>query len=263
MIKKNFLICLTGLPASGKTSFAHALKLILEKNLKLMKVNIIDPDEIRKKLYPEIFDPTQEQHVRNKNVHDIKHALQEGFIVISDDLNYYTSMRHDLKEISENVGVTFYIVHISTPFERCLKWNEKRGKPIPDQVIFKIREKFDAFGKYSWDYPDAIYDLSQYDNLDDVAEDFLDIIMKDSMGSRNSELEKAKINYNSNLDHERIDRITRMVVGEILQNPESLSKKKDILEYRKKYIKASLNKSLSKLEIITSFKEYLEKKLKI
>ena len=46
LVNRNFLICLTGLPASGKTTFAKVLKLILEKRLTDLSVQIIDPDII-------------------------------------------------------------------------------------------------------------------------------------------------------------------------------------------------------------------------
>ncbi|MFX0037572.1 MAG: adenylyl-sulfate kinase, partial [Candidatus Hermodarchaeota archaeon] len=50
MNKNNLLICLTGLPASGKTTFANCLKDALEKKFIDLIVKIIDPDLIRKNL---------------------------------------------------------------------------------------------------------------------------------------------------------------------------------------------------------------------
>ena len=102
IITKNFLIILTGLPASGKTTFARMLKKGLEKKINSHKIKIIDPDEIRTSLSYGKFDPTKEQIVREKNLAKVEKSLKEGYIVISDDLNYYTSMRHDLKNISDD-----------------------------------------------------------------------------------------------------------------------------------------------------------------
>ncbi|MFX1258837.1 MAG: adenylyl-sulfate kinase, partial [Promethearchaeota archaeon] len=105
MVKNNFLICLTGLPASGKTTFANQLKDIIEKRINNFKVKVVDPDKIRGNLTPHEFNYNNEQIIRKKNLEDIQNGLKQGYIVISDDLNYYTSMRHDLKEIAENLGL--------------------------------------------------------------------------------------------------------------------------------------------------------------
>jgi len=160
LIKDNFLICLVGLPASGKTTFAYQLKETIEKLIENFDVIIIDPDKIRNQLSPKKFDYRKEQIVRERNFKAIYASLQDKNIVISDDLNYYSSMRHDLKEIADKLEVKFFIIHITTPLKTCLNWNKKRGKPIPNKVIKKVYNKFDKFDKYNWDYPIIEYDPS-------------------------------------------------------------------------------------------------------
>ncbi|MHA1487012.1 MAG: AAA family ATPase, partial [Promethearchaeota archaeon] len=93
--KTNFLIILVGLPASGKTTFAYKLKEKLESDFQ-NNVKIIDPDIIRDKAFPNRFDFKNEPKIREKNIKSVRKHLIEGHIVISDDLNYYSSMRHDL-----------------------------------------------------------------------------------------------------------------------------------------------------------------------
>ncbi|GAH04672.1 unnamed protein product [marine sediment metagenome] len=93
LVNKNFLICLTGLPASGKTTFASKLKEILEKKFTKLTVSIIDPDIIRHTMAPNKFNYTLEPIVRERNLTEITKELSKGNIVISDDLNYYSSMR--------------------------------------------------------------------------------------------------------------------------------------------------------------------------
>ena len=61
LIKDNFLICLVGLPASGKTTFAYQLKGTIEKNIENFNVIIIDPDKIRDQLSPNKFDHSKER----------------------------------------------------------------------------------------------------------------------------------------------------------------------------------------------------------
>ena len=153
LIKDNFLICLVGLPASGKTTFAYQLKGTIEKNIENFNVIIIDPDKIRDQLSPKKFDHRIEQSVRERNFKAINTSLKDNNIVISDDLNYYSSMRHDLKKIADRLEIKFFIIHIATPLKICLNWNKKRGKPIPKSVIKKVYNKFDTFDKYNWDHP--------------------------------------------------------------------------------------------------------------
>ena len=149
-----------GLPASGKTTFADFLK----KKLNLyfhVEVKIIDPDLLRDPFSLKIFNFQKEPRIREQTLENVRKYLKKGRIVISDDLNYYTSMRHDLKSIADDLDINFYIIHISTPLELCLKRNEERGKPIPNKVIQKIHDKFDNFKKYRWDYPFKTYSTTQ------------------------------------------------------------------------------------------------------
>lgn len=263
LVNKNFLICLTGLPASGKTTFASKLKEILEKKFTKLTVSIIDPDIIRHTMAPNKFNYTLEPIVRERNLTEITKELSKGNIVISDDLNYYSSMRHDLKNLAENFNVNFFIIHISTPFETCLTWNEIRGEPIPNTTIKKINRKFDNFGKYSWDYPEAIYDISRIQDLNKEIEDLVERI-KNKVSTSKEILEKEdRVKEFFNLDNENLDKITRVYVGKLLQNSEFISMKKNIIKTRKLFVKLYKNKSLKESEIANIFKEYLEKRLNI
>ncbi|MFX1378832.1 MAG: AAA family ATPase [Promethearchaeota archaeon] len=260
MNNKNFLICLAGLPASGKTVFANKLRISLKKIFKDLKVEIIDPDIIRKNLTSNQFEYEKEHIVRNRNLEIIRSALEQGKIVIADDLNYYSSMRHDLKEIADALDLNFYIIHIATPIEICLKWNEKRGEPIPKEVINKIQDKFDEFNRYNWDNPIVTYDLSQID-LDIVVRDFLAKLENNIMNMKQSPIiEKYSFSYNKY--NENLDKITRTYVGKLVLNPDLFPLKKKIFKLRKNFIKKNKNKALSEAEILKSFKSYLEKILK-
>ena len=263
MLKKNFLICLVGLPASGKTSFAKNFKKFLEQNRDNPKVKIIDPDIIRDALTPDKFDYQQEQLVRKYNLGEVKKGLKEGYIVISDDLNYYSSMRHDLKLITEDVNLSFFIIHISTPLEICLKWNEKRGGLLPESVIKDVARKFDSFDKYKWDYPMASINLSEVQNFTKVFEDLMSQITYKIEERDKRENEGVKLPPSSDLYNEMLDKLTRTIVGEILKNSEFNPLKSRILKYRKLYVKLNLNKELEESFISRDFKEYLAKNLHI
>ena len=68
----NYLICLVGLPASGKSTFAQKFKEIIEQKSDDNSVIIIDPDIIRESITPGDFNHKKEKSVRKKNLKSIK-----------------------------------------------------------------------------------------------------------------------------------------------------------------------------------------------
>jgi len=258
--KANFLIILAGLPASGKTTFAFKLKEKLESDFQ-NNVKIIDPDILRDKAFPNGFDFKNESQIREKNVELIRKHLNKGYIVISDDLNYYSSMRHDLKLISDSLNIKFYIIHISTPLKVCMNRNEERGKPIPNNVIQNINNKFDNFNKYKWDTPFETYDITQ--NRDEIQ--FLKRL-SDKIASNIQEQKEIKdllLHKPSTSIREELDIITRKSVGELLKNPKYRVSKKAILEYRKSFVRSRPDEEVDVKKILEDFKVYLDKKLKV
>lgn len=257
--KSNFLIILVGLPASGKTTFAFKLKEKLESDFH-NKVKIIDPDIIRDKAFPNSFDFKNEPKIREKNIHSVRKHLIKGQIVISDDLNYYSSMRHDLKLIADSLNIKFYIIHISTPLKLCIKRNKERGKSIPNKVIKNIYNKFDNFDKYKWDTPFETFDITQ--TLDEIQ--FIEILIsKIALNLKKKKEIKEPIRYKPSASiREELDLITRKFVGELLKYPKYHVSKEVILEYRKTFIKSRSDEEFNGKKILVDFKLFLDKKLK-
>lgn len=259
----NYLICLVGLPASGKSTFAQKFKEIIEQKSDNFSVKIIDPDIIRQSITPGEFNHEKENLVRKKNLKSTKKALINGNIVISDDLNYYSSMRHKLMKIAEDTNQGFFIIHIATPLETCLKWNEERGRKIPNEVIEDISNKFDDFKGYRWDKPLEIIDLSRVSNLSEKIEDIIDMISINVNKAKISARKVLGFKQHSNPNNERLERITRKFVGNLLKNPEFRQNKERILEIRRQFVMENLNKSFSKSEISRALKNYLESRLNV
>jgi O-phosphoseryl-tRNA(Sec) kinase len=248
-----------GLPASGKTTFANILKKKLDLSF-LGEVKIIDPDLIREKLSPKNFDFQIEPRVREETLENARKYLKKGSVVISDDLNYYTSMRHDLKSIADELSINFYIIHISASLDLCLKRNENRGKPIPDNVIRKIHEKFDNFKNYKWDYPFKTYNSTQSSDPVKFTEELIIEIAEDQKKSR-FKTTVTNLGHSSNL--EALDLITRKYVGRLLNIPQNLSYKDDVLNYRRFYIKINKKNLSDAKAMLEDFKRYLAENLKI
>jgi tRNA uridine 5-carbamoylmethylation protein Kti12 len=169
-------------------------------------------------------------------------------------------MRHDLKSIADDLGTNFYIIHISTPLELCLKRNENRGKPIPNTVIQKIHNKFDNFKKYRWDYPLKTYNSTQSSDPVKFTEDLINQIA-DDLNKNKYKTTVRKSLHSSNL--EALDLITRKYVGRLLNVPQNRSHKDDILKYRRFYIKKKTKNLSDAKELLEDFKRYLAKNLNI
>lgn len=256
MIEHQFLLILAGLPAAGKSNFARFMKKALKSTAPDFKVKIVDPDNIRKEKSSQSFNYEAEHLVKANNLKLIKDALLQAYIVISDDLNYYTSMRHDLKEIAEEFYIPFFIIYISTPIETCLKWNNERGTPIPNEVIHRINEKFDTFDNYSWDKPLASCDFS----INNVHETIFSIITQIELELRKISNQKIESTQGSK---EKLEIITRRIVGKFLNDRGSQNLKSIVLNLRKIYVKEKKGDINSEDEISRDFLYFLKKSLNI
>ena len=261
MIEHQFLLILAGLPASGKSNFARDMKKALKSTAPDFKVKIVDPDNIRKEISSQSFNHEAEHLVRANNLKLIKDALTQEHIVISDDLNYYTSMRHDIKKIAEEFHIPFFIIYISTPIETCLKWNNERGTPIPNEVIHRINEKFDTFNKYNWDKPLASCDFS----INNVHETIFSIISQikkklEDLDKRTIPNQKMESKQGS---REMLEIITRRIVGNFLNNRDFQNLKSRIINLRKIYVRKKRGDINSEDEISRDFIDFLKKRLNV
>ncbi|MFW9926920.1 MAG: AAA family ATPase, partial [Candidatus Thorarchaeota archaeon] len=105
-----FILALCGLPASGKSTLADAIKMALNSN-----VEIVRTDDWRNDAYYTDWKPEKEKPVREAALAKVERLVSEGKSVIHDDTNYYSSMRHELLKIAIAGRAGFAIIHITTP----------------------------------------------------------------------------------------------------------------------------------------------------
>jgi len=242
---------------------ANAVKKKMVEKFKVNEdhISIIDPDLIRSIIIENgvEFDYTVEPIIRKENLENIRKNLEQKKIVISDDLNYYRSMRHDLKLITDSLDIPFFIVYLNTPLKICLEWNKKRGSIIPDEVIYKIQEKIDKFDRYNWDFPIYSVDLSISKNLDEVSDEILNIIeinlnlLEDSF----QRLKLEKVGEKLENKKTELDALTRKMVSEILKEQRIQFNGKEISNFRKQFINKNVNSDLSVSELINKFETLL------
>ncbi|MFO8020552.1 MAG: AAA family ATPase [Promethearchaeia archaeon] len=261
----NFLVIVTGLPASGKSTFSEELKKYLEEDTEKpnKEISIVDPDKIREEIAPGTFDFEKESEVRELNLKKVEKELKKGKIVISDDLNYYTSMRRDLKSIANQLNKKAFIIHMNTPLETCLEWNKARGEPIPNDLIIDINQKFDSFTNYSWEEPILKINMERAQKIEINYEELMNKIKKELTLGPNKKEPIDKEKANNQRFNETLEEKTRKIIGELLQKNRNKKKKAKLLKLRKRFVKEHINEPFEVSNISARFKNYLRKILSI
>ncbi|MHA1637732.1 MAG: AAA family ATPase, partial [Candidatus Thorarchaeota archaeon] len=220
---------LCGIPASGKTTFAEKLMSELSKE---QDVKIVSTDAWRDESYISEFKPEKEQVVRKKALEETQSFLLDGFSVIHDDTNYYSSMRHELFDLANENDCVFVVVHIATPLDIALQWNDTRTSVIPSAVIEKIHERMDIPGeKYAWDK--AILTINvQTANVEAEIANIRRFI-------HTSEPASSQVQSVSG-PSEKYDEFTRKIVSEFLKDNPSLRNNPDVSLVRKVVLKEAL-----------------------
>ena len=238
---EQFLLALCGIPSSGKTSLARAIKDRLGAEIRL---EVVSTDRWRDKEFYADFDPENERKVRKDALRITKDLIASGVSVIHDDTNYYTSMRHDLYEIAMKESCVFAVVYVSTSVENSIQWNLERGGPIPESVILKIHKKLDLPGsKYKWDTAIAEVDMAaiQANNAaQEIAEKLVALAPQ--------KMKADQIAGTSSSDA-LLDVVTRQVVSRFLKECPELMEDKRVSKERRDILVEAKNQGYSADEV--------------
>jgi len=227
---EQFLLTLCGLPASGKTSLAQAIREALN-----FDTEIVSSDEWRDAEYYTDWKPEKEGRVRQASLIRTAELLEQGKNVIHDDTNYYKSMRHDLFRIALQRRCSFAIVHVTTSLENSITWNNMREHSnITENIIRRIDERFDPpGGRYLWDYPDVEVDMANQ-SLDSVIGDIIGMLETLEV------VEEPRPIRVTESTGEIIDQITRETVNEFLKEHPELRGNREVSEVRRNVLKNAI-----------------------
>jgi len=122
--ERGFVVWLTGLPASGKTTLAR----VLGRRLREMgwRVEVLDGDEVRRWLSPEagFSREDRERHLR-RVAHVSKLLARNGVAVVASFVSPYRSVRREVREIVEAEGLKFVEVYVRCSLETAMKRDPK------------------------------------------------------------------------------------------------------------------------------------------
>ena len=117
---KGFVIWITGLPASGKSTIARILLKFFRERGKL--VEMLDGDSVRPWLSPEAGFTREDRTRHLRRVAYVSHLLaRNGVIVISSFVSPYKDVRRLAREL---IG-DFVEVYVKCPLEVCIKRDPK------------------------------------------------------------------------------------------------------------------------------------------
>lgn len=254
---KPFLVILCGIPCSGKSTLAKEIADLLEKRFNY-STTVVTSDTFRQMTptYKYRFEPELEQFVRDATYETIQTALEHGLVVISDDINYYASIRRRLVRLAQQCKADYAIIYLNTPLEAAIDWNKKRGEPIPNSLIEEIHYKLDEPGKeYKWDKPLMVLDPSK-SNLQELAE----IVTAKIHEQAGIEKPLPTMEVRSKPPSLRTDleRETRRAMGEVMKRFKDLTLATQISQLRKNIVNEALEKNLSPPEAVKLFFEQSE-----
>lgn len=120
-MREGFVVWLTGLPGAGKTTIAK--KLAEELRRRGHRVEIMDGDEVRRNISPELGFSKEDREIHVKRVAYISKLLaRNGVAVIVGLISPYRETRDYAREL---IGDGFYEVFVDCPVKVCMERDPK------------------------------------------------------------------------------------------------------------------------------------------
>jgi predicted kinase len=132
------LVCLRGLPGSGKSTFAKA-------NLGMLSEYVrVNRDDLRQSLFDGqgILEPWQENLITKVQRSTAAAALKAGKSVIVDDTNLRHKYLRAWNEFALEQGAGFTLHDVITPVDVCVERDSARERSVGEKVIRDMADRF-------------------------------------------------------------------------------------------------------------------------
>ena len=117
---------LIGIPASGKSTFAHWLQAQTQGE-------IICPDRIREQLYGDTAIQGNWTEIATVIEQQIQQAIATHTTIIYDATNFHQTWRREfLRQYRDLHWLGWYL---QTPLKQCLQQNQQRTRQVPPEII--------------------------------------------------------------------------------------------------------------------------------
>lgn len=133
------LICMQGLPASGKSTRAYQL---LAEYGNAVRIN---RDLLRTMLHNDVWSGKKEDLTFLASTTLAKRLLEEAGVVIIDDTNLNPRVIARWRQVAQECGAQFEVMPICTDVQTCLLRDEEREKPVGSHVIIGMAMQYGLY----------------------------------------------------------------------------------------------------------------------
>lgn len=129
------MLILSGIPASGKSTFA---KQFVKENDGWVRIN---KDDIRR-MFGEYWLPKRESLVESAEYSIAEEAAFYGWNIIIDDTNLNPKYIKVWKELADEFKYEIEYKEFKVSLEQALEWDSKRENPVGENVIKGFYKKY-------------------------------------------------------------------------------------------------------------------------